>query len=285
MKLVSVTLVTITMVTALTWLANQMGIGLMIEGVNLFLHVLTPSIALLSFLIFEIQNRIKFKHTFWVVIPMALYIAFYFSAVFFIEVGAKDWYMFAYDYTEAGRSENINILKSVLSIVIFLLVPIVIAIVLWFINQFFRKAIFGRVGASKEYYDEVSDGMESNEEVKEEEEKPSMPEYRAKVEVVSDSGDEEKKEKTLRFSLKRPLRRAKPVASSEYGKYEGKTRVYHISQSKNVDGQWQVKLAGGDRAIKIFKTQKEAIDYAKSLIRTQGGSIRIHSMKGKMRKS
>jgi hypothetical protein len=48
--------------------------------------------------------------------------------------------------------------------------------------------------------------------------------------------------------------------------------------------QWQVKLATGQKAIKLFSTQEEAINYAKGLVKTQGGSIRVHSLKGKMRK-
>ncbi|MFA6619700.1 MAG: DUF2188 domain-containing protein [Bacilli bacterium] len=38
------------------------------------------------------------------------------------------------------------------------------------------------------------------------------------------------------------------------------------------------------KAIKLFDTQEQAIQYAKSLVRTQGGSIRVHSLKNKMRK-
>ncbi|MCH3909172.1 MAG: DUF2188 domain-containing protein [Bacilli bacterium] len=59
-------------------------------------------------------------------------------------------------------------------------------------------------------------------------------------------------------------------------------RVYHISKQES--GQWQVKLATGQKAIKLFSTQEEAINYAKGLVKTQGGSIRVHSLKGKMRK-
>jgi hypothetical protein len=59
-------------------------------------------------------------------------------------------------------------------------------------------------------------------------------------------------------------------------------RVYHIS--KQPTGKWQVKLATGERAIKLFDTQEQAIAYAKALVKTQGGSIRVHSLTGKMRK-
>jgi len=68
----------------------------------------------------------------------------------------------------------------------------------------------------------------------------------------------------------------------ETKKYKDTARVYHVSQ--HILG-WQVKLAKGEKVIKTFKTQKEAIEYAKSLVKTNGGSIRVHSMKGSIRKA
>lgn len=59
-------------------------------------------------------------------------------------------------------------------------------------------------------------------------------------------------------------------------------RNYHVSTRK--DGKWQVKFAGGEKAIKLFDTQVEAIAYAKKLAENQDGSITIHKKDGKMRK-
>ena len=36
--------------------------------------------------------------------------------------------------------------------------------------------------------------------------------------------------------------------------------VYHVSKRKE-DGMWQVKFANGERALKLFKTQAEAIEF------------------------
>lgn len=63
---------------------------------------------------------------------------------------------------------------------------------------------------------------------------------------------------------------------------EEKARNYHVS--KRTDGKWQVKFAGGEKAIKLFDTQAEAIAYAKKLAANQDGSISIHKKDGKMRK-
>ena len=72
-------------------------------------------------------------------------------------------------------------------------------------------------------------------------------------------------------------------AVAEMMKKAGKApRVYHISKRK--DGKWQVKFANGQRAIKLFPTQAEAIVFAKKLAKSQDGSIRIHSVSGRLRK-
>ena len=59
-------------------------------------------------------------------------------------------------------------------------------------------------------------------------------------------------------------------------------KTYHISQRE--DKKWQVKFANGQKAIKLFDTQAEAIKYAKTLADNQDGSIQIHKRDGKIRK-
>ena len=56
-------------------------------------------------------------------------------------------------------------------------------------------------------------------------------------------------------------------------------RVYHVA--KREDGMWQVKFAGGEKAIKLFKTQKEALDYSKEMTKNQKGALLVHNSKGK----
>ena len=56
-------------------------------------------------------------------------------------------------------------------------------------------------------------------------------------------------------------------------------RVYHVS--KREDGKWQVKFAGGEKAIKLFKTQKEALEYSKEMTKNQKGAMLVHNSKGK----
>ena len=78
--------------------------------------------------------------------------------------------------------------------------------------------------------------------------------------------------------------RAKPAKKAQEEKPAEKpsARNYHVA--KRPDGKWQVKFAGGEKAIKLFATQAEAIAYAKKLAENRDGSISIHNVDGKMRK-
>lgn len=60
-------------------------------------------------------------------------------------------------------------------------------------------------------------------------------------------------------------------------------KKYHISQ-RNDTNMWQVKAEGADKALKLFKTQQEAIEYAKKVAESQDGSIMIHKKDGSFRK-
>ena len=77
-----------------------------------------------------------------------------------------------------------------------------------------------------------------------------------------------------------PAKKAEPVKEE---KQEITNKIYHISKRKE-DDMWQVKFAKGQKAIKLFKTQAEAIAYAKQLANNQDGSISIHKVDGKTRK-
>ena len=79
---------------------------------------------------------------------------------------------------------------------------------------------------------------------------------------------------------KKPLvKKAEPQkpAKKEAPKKEA-TRTYHLV--KRSDGKWEVKFAGGQKAIKLFDTQKEAIEYSKVMAKNQGGSMLVHNSNG-----
>ena len=73
-----------------------------------------------------------------------------------------------------------------------------------------------------------------------------------------------------------------PQAGAAEGKAKTAPRNYHVA--RRPDGKWQVKFAKGEKAIKLFSTQEEAIAYAKKLAANQDGSITIHKKDGSIRK-
>ena len=59
---------------------------------------------------------------------------------------------------------------------------------------------------------------------------------------------------------------------------------YHIS--RRVNGDWQAKKEGADKAGGIFDTQREAEKTAKEFsANSGGGEVRIHGLDGKIRDS
>ena len=60
-------------------------------------------------------------------------------------------------------------------------------------------------------------------------------------------------------------------------------KVYHISKRKE-DKKWQVKAEGADKALRLFFTQAEAIEYAKKVAGNQEGRIVVHKESGGFRK-
>lgn len=73
-----------------------------------------------------------------------------------------------------------------------------------------------------------------------------------------------------------PAKKAEPAKAAPQKKEA--TRVYHVA--KREDGMWQVKYAGGEKAIKLFKTKVEAEAYTKQMAENQGGVMLTHNSKG-----
>lgn len=117
-------------------------------------------------------------------------------------------------------------------------------------------------------------------------EKIQAPKKEAKAKPV-------KKEPVKKASAKKAVSAKKqaPVKSASVKKAPAKkapakkvdlkdaTRVYHVAKREE-DGMWAVKFAGGEKAIKLFKTQAEAIEYSKQMAENQGGKMLVHNSKG-----
>ena len=80
---------------------------------------------------------------------------------------------------------------------------------------------------------------------------------------------------------KKPAKTAAPAKKPAPKKEEKKElthRNYHVV--KRSDGKWEVKYAGGEKAIKLFNTQAEATAYTKQMAKNQGGVMLVHNSKG-----
>ena len=98
----------------------------------------------------------------------------------------------------------------------------------------------------------------------------------AKKETVK-KAEPSKKPAAKKPEAKKPAPKAaekKPAAKKE----EVSFRTYHLV--KRADGKWEVKYAGGQKAIKLFDTQKEALEYSKKMAENQDGKVLVHNSKG-----
>lgn len=84
-----------------------------------------------------------------------------------------------------------------------------------------------------------------------------------------------------------PAKKQEPEKKEEPTKKEaaapakdaGPTKVYHLTKRKE-DGMWAITFVGGQKAVKLFKTKKEAEAALKVLTENQGATALIRNSKG-----
>ena len=267
LKLIAVSAVMITFTMVIIFLIPHDTTGFnFYAGFQLFMHMIVPLVAAFSFIFLEYSTKIRFRFFFMPIIFVVLYGVFYVLYGLFAPAGTfVDWYGFM--FPADARIAPVDTSKFMFGTFFLFLGEsfggaVAFGFVLWLLNKIANLLFIGYTLEGEkepEYYDEV-------ELPKEEEKKEEAP------------VEEEPKKTTTKAKTSSKSRISAPK------KYKDGARVYHISRSKFVSRSWQVKLATGEKAIKVFPTQAEAIEYAKKLTRTQGGSIRIHSMRGQLRK-
>lgn len=107
--------------------------------------------------------------------------------------------------------------------------------------------------------------------------KNKKAEHAAKVKAKETAKIEAKKKAKPSVLKKKPVKKVVRV------KKDLTYKQYHVSFSKIHRG-WCVRAAGSTKALRVFDTQAEAIEYAKYVSENQDGSIRVHSLKGRIRK-
>lgn len=134
------------------------------------------------------------------------------------------------------------------------------------------------------------------EEVKPEEKEEAQPKKPSAPKKVKKepAKKEEKKAPAKKAEEKKPAEKKKEAPKADEARKtqtilleneEGKTyaKAFHVSRRPELN-KWQVKATGSDKALKLFNTQKEAIEYANQLAKNQNVSVRVHSKEGKIRK-
>lgn len=264
-KFVATVSVLTTFLVVVTMLLPASGIGMISWPYFLFAHVIDPVLALVSFAFFEVTPIIKKRKCFYVVSPLAVYTAVV-SPLASLKI-VKD------PYEEIGlldvtASPAIDIVWKWCAIFFgTLLVGFLVLLLQNLMGKIEAKADEKAKADQPSAYTE-DHGPEAT---------PTQEIAADDVVVIEDEEGAEETEEEQEIKEEEEAKKTNPTG------YMNRPRVYHIAKQA-ITGKWQVRLATGQKAIKLFDTQELAINYAKSLVRTQGGSIRVHSLKGKMRK-
>lgn len=298
LKYIGVASISVTFLTVICFLApaaakRGQGYWSLFQGPNLYYHLIVPLLAIISFGLMELNINFKIGYT-----PLGLVSVFLYGIFYIINYychlisdgnGAYDWYGFLSD---SKRSTWFVAL-------IMLLASYLICVCLYFLHRLFVGFTLGKKIMPIEKNSHITKDTSNNDEplnldpISSEESIDTIS-YRSKNDeslvlvdnVPSDIPDakEENNDEEIDVEIESSPSKetSTKIPAVKTNAYNGKSRTYHIS--KVPDKGWQVKLATGKKAIKYFPTQKEAIAYAKSLSDSQGGSIRIHSVKGKIRK-
>lgn len=282
LKFSGVAVVTLTFITVCFWLmTGTFEAASLVNDFNIFLHFLTPILALVTFILFDhYTKRLKYIDVLLAYIPTLIYTVIYVLLVAAFNKQEYNVYLFGV------RDGVFSLTDGLVDLLIMLAVSFALFNATFFLHKLFRKFMYREPRTNLAAHEEIFGVNVIDEQAEKQAEKDA--EAKKEAEEIAQVKEEDKiaketqkaKEKKAKELAKKELNpQEKPKTAEKTG-----PRVYHISRSSKQEGMWQVKLASGEKAVKLFKTQKEAIDYAKSLVNTNGGSIRIHSMKGKIRK-
>jgi hypothetical protein len=133
LKLVGAAAVGVTFFTVFCFLGMLYGYMSMIVGVNFFMHLLTPLLAMLGFCLLESGPALRFRCVFLGLLPTILY-----GIVYVVQVVVKKQWMDFYGFNMGGH--------WILSCVLMLIATFLISLVLWAL----RRAAAGKKTQIKE---------------------------------------------------------------------------------------------------------------------------------------
>ncbi len=292
--LISVTFLTVIFYIAPLWRITDTNI-IAYEGANLFLHILAPIVAIFGFCLFDVETKIKWRWTSLLPLLVVVYGIVYGVLL----ITSRDLSLDIYNFVHA-EGGTFDVFRMIVFIVIMLVGTFALTNLWWSLNLASFKHTEKKELRKKEKTEATSETVEP---VKEEEKPVAVQKEEVKpvqsAPVAAAAAQQAKTEsqptaKVVNKPASQPAAANKPasqpapvkkvVSKPANNLYNGNTRTYHISTTKSLLGKWQVKLAGGEKAIKVCATQQEAIDFTRELVKSQGGSIRLHSLDGRIRK-
>ena len=106
------------------------GVIVLLKNSNLFFHLITPLISIITFILLEKTNKLSFKYTFIGTITTIIYSIFYLSNVLVHMENGKvnpiyDWYWFV----QGGINQAFFVLP------IMLIITFIISLILWYFNK------------------------------------------------------------------------------------------------------------------------------------------------------
>lgn len=267
-KFIAVVSVTTTLLVVLCGMVPFSGTAMISGNDFIFLHLIDPLLALILFIGFEIDPRIKKRLSFLCLIPLVLYTAV--LAPLCTLNGFPDPY---------GDIKLLNLYSDTPLNITWKWCAIFFGTwLVGFLLLLARQGV-GKLENKKTDEDQEEDSTVKNaySEDRGPQATPTHELAADDVVVIQDDEGSEESEEAEEIKEEEEAKKTNPTG------YMNRPRVYHVAKQLD-SGKWQVRLATGQKAIKLFDTQEQAISYAKSLVKTQGGSIRVHSLKGKMRK-
>ena len=310
LKLVATMSLALTFLTVCFFLAPQNGWNFVeqfgnfsFQRIEFFLHLIAPVSAIISFLFFDTcAKKTKFIVNLLSIVPGLLYGGFYiinyFAGWFIAEGIGTDWYGFI----AVGGSPLFGaLIFAAILVALFLL-----SFVFWLINRGVTSVKEEKEEGKIEKIDvaEVHEEPEEEsspvveekeeeeskeeaapveekeelpkEETPKEEKKPAAKKETKKAESKPETKKEEKKETAKKVE---PKKEEKPSEEKPAAKKEERTKVYHLTKRKE-DGMWAITFVGGSKAVKLFRTKKEAEAALEVLTKNQGATALIRNSKG-----
>ncbi len=224
---------------------------------NLYLYLIIPVLSLLSAAFLDHSRQVKFPFVFIAAAPGVIYFSYYLIAQKDTYGDLKNWKVYA-------------------AIAIAIVGAVILAILVWLINKYIVRKDEAVIEEEPKPVDEKPVEEEKVEEA------PEEPTKEEPAEEVKEA-PAPKKEAPKKAPAKKPAPKkaapAKKPASKPATSKESDTKVYYLTKRKE-DGMWAITFVGGQKAVKLFKTKKEAEEHLATLTKNQGATALIRNSKG-----